>query len=71
MSTKSIPHLPFVLAVLFASACDFYNSPDPERVDCLQRCARAKDTCIVEAHDAASLQRCDGNSEECGARCPS
>lgn len=50
------------------SSCVF--GPSEERLNCLQRCAEAKDACILEAQSAPAIQSCDAQNQSCSATCP-
>jgi hypothetical protein len=44
--------------------------PSEERLNCLQACARQKDSCLLEATNAAAIQRCDLEGQRCSETCP-
>jgi hypothetical protein len=54
-------------AALLSLSCQF--GPSPERVACLQGCAREKDRCLLEATNADGVIACDSRSRECNAAC--
>ncbi len=56
------------LVLVVGGACLF--GPSPERLDCLERCAVAKDTCILATTTAPQIQVCDGHSRRCMEECP-
>jgi hypothetical protein len=62
-------------AVLFAGGLPCFLAgcflgPNSERIACLQSCARQKDTCILKATGAETIQQCDGESRACNEACP-
>jgi hypothetical protein len=57
-----------IVAVLLCSGCLF--GPSRERVGCLQRCARYKDSCILQATTADAIQACDHQGAACSDACP-
>lgn len=44
--------------------------PSQERLDCLNGCAREKDACMLEAHNAAYVRMCDIRARQCHVVCP-
>jgi hypothetical protein len=61
------------VAIGFAAvgvACCFVG-PSPEKIACLQRCARQKDSCLLAASNATSIAVCDERSQACGDGCRS
>jgi hypothetical protein len=54
-------------AALLSLSCEF--GPSPERIACLQGCARDKDRCLLAATNAEGVITCDGHSRECNDTC--
>jgi len=57
-----------VFPVWLCTGCVF--GPSQERVDCLQSCARQKDSCILQASNAMAIQQCDSRGAWCSEQCP-
>jgi hypothetical protein len=53
-----------------ASGCAGAFGPSAQRVSCLTICADNKDQCILAAHEAAQIRRCDAGHFECSEGCP-
>ena len=50
------------------AACNL--GPSEERLGCLNGCAREKDSCMLNATTAESIQACDENARLCALPCP-
>ena len=56
--------------LLLVGCATLAHEPSPARFDCLQRCSRWKDECILHATNAARIEYCDGWAKVCSEECP-
>jgi hypothetical protein len=67
--TSSMKQRALIAYLLVASAgCRF--GPSEQRLDCLNGCAREKDSCMLGATTAEAIQACDENARICSLPCP-
>jgi len=55
-------------ALAALSACAI--GPSEQRLNCLNGCAREKDSCVLNAMTPDGIQACDARARACSVPCP-